>query len=201
MKKYLISLLYLCCVISVCSQNIEDNIRKANAVHHYTKCKFTQEKHLVVIDKTELLDGILYLKENDKLSMHYSSSTNFLSINSDLFYMKTGKKIIKARLNNNEMFRQLSSLLINSMYGRLDEIQSITNSDKTITSDDKYYIVTFTKEKKQVKGYKTIVLKYSKSKKQLVEMKLEEYSGNYNLYKLSNYEYPSSLSDDLFRIE
>ena len=99
------------------------------------------------------------------------------------------------------MFRQLSSLLINSMYGRLDEIQSITNSNKKITSDDKYYIVTFTKEKKQVKGYKTVVLKYSKSKKQLVEMKLEEYSGNYNLYKLSNYEYPSSLSDDLFRIE
>lgn len=200
MMRYLFSIVFLCLFSAVSSQSVEENILKANN-HNNIKCAFIQEKHIALLDKVEKFDGVLYLKNDDKFSMHYSSSSHYLSINDNRFYMRVGKKVIKANLSNNEMFKQLSLLLINSVKGRLDEIQKNTNSVKTVKSTDSYYIVTFTQEKKQLKGYKVVELKYSKSKKQLVEMKLEEHSGNYNVYKLSNYEYPSSLSDSFFGID
>ena len=62
-----------------------------------------------------------------------------------------------------------------------------TGAQIEYTSDAQYHIFTLTKTKREVKGYRQVVLKYAKTDLLLHYMLLEEHSGNYNTYILTSH--------------
>lgn len=151
-------------------------------------CHFSQQRHMVALDKVDNLEGELFYSATDRMSMHYSNpQTDLLVINGDQFYMASGKRKNLFNLTQNATMRSLAHLLLNSMHGDVEAIANETGAQIEYISDAQYHIFTLTKTKREVKGYRRVVLKYAKTDLLLHYMLLEEYSGNYNTYTLTSH--------------
>ena len=171
-------------------------IKNAGLVNSNIICHFNQQRHIVALDKVEILEGVLYYSGNDRMSMHYTNPpSDLLVINSDQFYMASGKRKNLFNLAQNATMRSLAHLLLNSMHGDVEAIATETDAKIEYTSDAQYHIFTLTKTKREIKGYQRVVLKYAKTDLLLHYMLLEEHSGNYNTYTLTNHTLQTPSSD------
>ena len=187
-KLHIFTLILLFPVISVSQTNPITLIKNAGSVTSDIICDFMQQRHTVMFNKVETLEGKLYFSATDRMSMHYTNPpTNLLVINSDQFYMDLGKRKNLFNLTQNATIRSLAHLLLNSMHGDVEAIATETDAQIEYTSDAQYHIFTLTKTKREIKGYRRVVLKYAKTDLLLHYMLLEEHFGNYNTYTLTNH--------------
>lgn len=187
-KLHILILILLFPVIAMSQTNPITLIKNAGSVTSDIICDFTQQRHTVVFNKVETLEGTLYFSATDRMSMHYTNPpSDLLVINSDQFYMASGKRKNLFNLAQNATMHSLAHLLLNSMHGDVEAIATETGSKIEYTSDAQYHIFTLTKTKREIKGYRRVVLKYAKNDLLLHYMLLEEHSGNYNTYTLTNY--------------
>lgn len=187
-KLHILTLTLLFPIIVMSQTNPIALIKNAGSVRSDIICHFSQQRHTVALDKVDNLEGELYYSATDRMSMHYSNPrTDLLVINGDQFYMASGKRKNLFNLTQNATMRSLAHLLLNSMYGDVEAIATETGAQIEYTSDAQYHIFTLTKTKREVKGYRRVVLKYAKTDLLLHYMLLEEHSGNYNTYTLTNH--------------
>ena len=187
-KLYILTLILLFPAIAMSQTNPIALIKNAGSVTSDIICDFTQQRHTVVFNKVETLEGKLYFSATDRMSMHYTNPpTNLLVINSNQFYMASGKRKNLFNLAQNATMRSLAHLLLNSMHGDVEAIATETGAKIEYTSDAQYHIFTLTKNKREIKGYRRVVLKYAKTDLLLHYMLLEEHFGNYNTYTLTNH--------------
>lgn len=195
-KLHIFTLILLFPVIALSQTNPITLIKNAGSVRSDIICHFSQQRHTVALDKVDNLEGELYYSATDRISMHYTNSpTDLLVINSDQFYMASGKRKNLFNLTQNATMRSLAHLLLNSMYGDVEAIVTETDAQIEYTSDAQYHVFTLTKTKREVKGYRRVVLKYAKTNLLLHYMLLEEHSGNYNTYTLSNHTLQTPTPD------
>lgn len=184
-----ITLLLLFSLVAISQTDPIALIKSAGSVHTNIISHFSQQRHIVALDKVDNLEGVLYFSANDRMSMHYTTpSSDLLVINGNQFYMASGKRKNLFNLDNNTSMRSLAHLLLNSMNGNIETIATETGATVEYTSDSDYHIFTLTKQKREVKGYRRVVLKYAKTDFMLHFMLLEEFSGNYNTYTLTNHK-------------
>lgn len=196
MKQKILFFLFLISFTLTAQNTPIELIKNAGLVNSNIICHFNQQRHIVALDKVEILEGVLYYSGNDRMSMHYTNPpTDLLIINGDQFYMASGKRKKNFNLTQNATMRSLAHLLLNSMHGDVEAIATETDAKIEYTSDNRYHIFTLTKNKQEVKGYRRVILKYAKADKLLHYMLLEEYSGNYNIYNLAKHTFQSSSSD------
>lgn len=187
-KLHILTLTLLFPLIVMSQNNPIALIKNAGLVRSDIICHFSQQRHTVALNKVDNLEGELYYSATDRMSMHYSNpQTDLLVINSDQFYMASGKRKNHFNLTQNATMRSLAHLLLNSMHGDIEAIATETSAQIEYTSDAQYHIFTLTKTKREVKGYRQVVLKYAKTDLLLHYMLLEEHSGNYNTYTLTDH--------------
>lgn len=187
-KLHILTLTLLFPIIVMSQTNPIALIKNAGSVRSDIICHFSQQRHTVALNKVDNLEGELYYSATDRMSMHYSNpQTDLLVINGDQFYMASGKRKNHFNLTQNATMRSLAHLLLNSMYGDVEAIATETGAQIEYTSDAQYHIFTLTKTKREVKGYRRVVLKYAKTDLLLHYMLLEEHSGNYNTYTLTSH--------------
>ncbi len=187
-KLHILTLTLLFPLIVMSQNNPIALIKNAGSVRSDIICHFSQQRHTVALNKVDNLEGELYYSATDRMSMHYSNpQTDLLVINSDQFYMASGKRKNHFNLTQNATMRSLAHLLLNSMHGDIEAIATETSAQIEYTSDAQYHIFTLTKTKREVKGYRQVVLKYAKTDLLLHYMLLEEHSGNYNTYTLTDH--------------
>ena len=195
-KLHILTLTLLFPIIVMSQTNPIALIKNAGSVRSDIICHFSQQRHTVALDKVDNLEGELYYSATDRMSMHYSNpQTDLLVINGDQFYMASGKRKNHFNLTQNATMRSLAHLLLNSMYGDVEAIANETGAQIEYTSDAQYHIFTLTKTKREVKGYRQVVLKYAKTDLLLHYMLLEEHSGNYNTYTLTSHILQPSTPD------
>lgn len=195
-KLYIFIIILLFPLIAISQTAAIALIKKANSTHSNIICHFSQQRHTISLNKVETLEGTLYYSATDRMSMHYTNPpTDLLVINSDQFYMVSGKRKKFFNLTQNASISSLAHLLLNSMNGDMKAIQQETGAILKYTEDANYHIFTFTQTKQQRRGYRSITLKYAKSDLLLHFMRLEEFSGNYNTYTLTNHNFKIPSSD------
>lgn len=198
-KLHILTLTLLFPIIVMSQTNPIALIKNAGSVRSDIICHFSQQRHTVALNKVDNLEGELYYSATDRMSMHYSNpQTDLLVINGDQFYMASGKRKNLFNLTQNATMRSLAHLLLNSMHGDVEAIATETGAQIEYTSDAQYHIFTLTKTKREVKGYRRVVLKYAKTDLLLHYMLLEEHSGNYNTYTLTSHTLQPSTPDKYF---
>lgn len=188
LKLHILTLTLLFPIIVMSQTNPVALIKNAGSVRSDIICHFSQQRHTVALNKVDNLEGELYYSATDRMSMHYSNpQTDLLVINGDQFYIASGKRKNHFNLTQNATMRSLAHLLLNSMHGDVEAIATETGAQIEYTSDTQHHIFTLTKTKREVKGYRRVVLKYAKTDLLLHYMLLEEHSGNYNTYTLTSH--------------
>ncbi len=195
-KLHILILILLFPIIAISQTAPTELIKNTNLHHPNIICHFSQQRHTIALDKVENLKGTLYFSAKDRMSMHYMQPiTDLLVINGDQFYMASGKRKNLFNISNNTPMRSIAHLLLNSMSGDIKAIEQETGAIMKYTEDSNYHIFTFTQTKQQRRGYRTVILKYAKSDLLLHFMCLEEFSGNYNTYTLTNHNFQTPSAD------
>ncbi|MGN0186618.1 MAG: outer membrane lipoprotein carrier protein LolA [Paludibacteraceae bacterium] len=200
-KKVVLVGLLLCSVKTFADDTvILDKIEQAGTAAKTLSTTFRQMKVVAATGSKTQLNGTLYFVAPDKMAQHYNSADEALVINGKQFYMmRNGKKMLFDTDKNLPM-RNLRNTLLYCLQGTVRTLAKENDADLTVAEDAKGYTVTLTARKKAVRGYKTIVLRYSKNNYLLTTMEMNEFSGNSNIYTMDDYTINAQIEAAKFNI-
>ena len=142
----------------------------------------------------------MYYTAPDKLAMVYDQDSEGLVINGTKLFIRRGGKTNKGDTRHNNQMDHLSSTLFACMKGELQKAADDNNADITTKTVGNEYEVTLKARKKASKGFSCITLRYRKSDCQIVSMRLEEFSGVTNEYKMTECKVGQSIPSTRFDI-
>ena len=134
------------------------------------------------------------------MAQRYTNANEALIINGNQFYMvRSGKKLL-FDTDKNPPMRSLRNTLLYCLQGKLRTLAADNDAELTVAEDAKGYTITLTARKKAVRGYQTIVLRYSKTNNLLMTMEMNEFSGNSTIYTMSDYKTNGQIDAAKFNI-
>lgn len=150
---------------------------------------------------TEKDAGKIYYAEPGSLSLHYDSpSTNLVVINGKDVYLRQAGKERRFDTTKNAPMRGMSATLLNCVKGDTQKVADENDADIQVQNFARSTDVVITARKKSVRGYSRIELSYRKSDGLLQYMKLTEFNGNVNEYKMTGFHQSAALPADAFTI-
>lgn len=200
-KKLLLAVLLLSPVKTFADDTaILDKIEQAGTAAKTLSTTFRQMKVVAATGSKTHLDGTLYFVAPDKMAQHYNQAGEALIINGKNFYMLRNGKKMQFDTDKNLPMRSLRNTLLYCLQGKLRTLANENDADLTVAEDAKGYTVTLTARKKAARGYKTIVLRYSKSTHLLNTMEMNEFLGNSNIYTMADYKVNGQVDAAKFNI-
>lgn len=176
-------------------------IEKANAEINQIESQFTQTKTIAANEKKIKSSGTLYIKDDDKMAMHYHApATDLLIINGEQFYMIRGKKKNRFNTGKNKAMRSLRNTLLYCVHGKPALLAQENNATLTVNTDNEGYTVILTSQKKTPRGYEKIILNYDAKSKLLTRMQMDEWNGNSTLYEMSRINTNGNIAPKQFEI-
>ena len=200
--KKLALLLILCCSVDAFADDtaILTKIEQAGSAPKTLSATFRQMKVVKATGSKIHLEGTLYFVAPDKMAQHYTNANEALIINGKQFYMvRSGKKLL-FDTDKNPPMRSLRNTLLYCLQGKLRTLAADNDAELTVAEDAKGYTITLTARKKAVRGYQTIVLRYSKTNNLLMTMEMNEFSGNSTIYTMSDYKTNGQIDAAKFNI-
>ncbi|PWK20721.1 LolA family protein [Xanthomarina spongicola] len=157
---------------------------------------FTQYKHLDFLSNDIVTKGKLAFKTPDLVKWEYTEPYKYTVLfkNETLFINDEGKKN-EVDMGSNKLFKQLNSLIINSIKGDMFDDEAF---DITYFKTDKNSQVHFIpKDKKSSKYIDAFHITFN-TKGDVIEVKMIEPSGDFTKIVFSNKELNKPLPDAIF---
>lgn len=210
MKQILFSfLIFLSPCISVSAQTkltqdqqkeIIQKIDKSASAMTAMQCQFTQTKSMKLLSREMKSEGVMYFKKPDKLRWQYTSPYDYTFIlNGDKVRIKSTKSTQDINVQGNKMFRQITSIILNSITG--DGLKSTSDFGVEMYKSDKGYFAKLYPKKKEVKQiYNVIEIHFDPALTMVNMVKMEEKTGDVTLVRLNNIKTNTPVNESLFDI-
>ena len=171
-------------------QTINEKIKsiEADLVNTYFKSK-----------KTIVLEGKLYyVAPKDFAAMFVPD--NYMIVNTSHIKTNIGLFSGTFRLRDGGMLQSLSNTFLYGFQGRIQQLADENNYSLTTKTEGDYHVVTGTSRKKKIIGigYKQVIFKYHTDSLLLKEIILCDYSGNVDVYTVSNVKYDVAVDPNTF---
>jgi len=181
----LLSLTALTGAFAASADGILEQIAEAGKALKTMEAGFQQTKTIKASGKSSDFTGTMFYSAPDRLAMVYDQEGEGLIINGTKLFIRRGGKTNKGDTRHNKQMDQLSEILFSCLKGELQAAADSNNADITAKTVGDEYEVTIKARKKASKGFSLIVLRYRKSDCQILSMRLEEFSGVTNEYKMT----------------
>ncbi|MBC7887761.1 MAG: outer membrane lipoprotein carrier protein LolA [Ferruginibacter sp.] len=164
------------------------------------KSNFVQEKDLSMLTEKIVSKGKFWFKKNSQVRMEYNQPFQYLMIiNKDKVFVKDGQKENKVSARSNKLFQQVNKIMIDCMQGT-----TLSNPDfKSRVFENKAgYLVELVPVVKGLKDlFKNINVVVDKKDYSVINIEMQEFSGDNTIIRFSNKELNSNLPDALFIIK
>jgi outer membrane lipoprotein carrier protein len=218
MKQLSLLLLVAVCSLQSWCQNkltaeqqkqIIEKIDKAASAVTSMQCDFTQTKRMKLLSKDMQSKGVMYFKRPDKLRWQYTSPYDYTFIlNGDKVHLKSAHSTQNINVQGNKMFRQITSIILNSITGaglqstsdfnvELYQIPAETTTRSPI-SPSGYFAKLYPKKKEVRQVYNVIEIYFNQSLTMVSSVKMIEKTGDVTLVNLTNVKPNAVVNEKLF---
>ena len=163
------------------------------------KSDFTQEKNLSMLSEKILSQGKFWFKKDSRVRMEYTKPFTYLMIiNKDKVFVKDGQKQHTISTSSNKLFQQINKLTVDCVQGTV-----LTNPDFStrVFENNSAWLVELSPISKNLKEFfKTIVVTVDKKDYSVMNVEMNENSGDNTIIHFTNKEMNTNLPDALFTI-
>ena len=154
---------------------------------------------LVKPKKTNTQVGKLYFVAPKEFAAIFTSG-KYMIVNEKKINMDIGMFSGTYRLRDGGMIQSLSNIFLYGFQGKIQDLADENGYSLTTKTEGGYHIVTGTIKRKKLIGigYKTVVFKYHTDSLLLKEIVLYDYSGNEDIYTISNVKYDVAVDKSKF---
>ena len=181
-------------------KQIIEKVNKAASASKTMECEFTQTKSMKLLSKEMQSKGIMYFKQPDKLRWQYTSPYDYTFIlNGDKVKLKSAKSTKDIDVQGNKIFRQITSIILNSITG--GGLKS--SSDFTVEiyqSGNLYFAKLFPKKKELKQIYNVIEIHFNPTLTMVSSVKMVEKTGDTTLVKLNNAKINKPIDEKMFDV-
>jgi len=160
---------------------------------------FVQEKNMSMLSEKIVSRGKFWFKKDNLLRMEYTQPFSYLMIiNKNNLYIKDGTKENRVSTGSNKLFKQINKITVDCVQGT-----ALENGDfsSRIFENQKAYLVELTPVEKNLKSYfRNIQITVDKRDYSVINIDMEELSGDNTLIRFINKELNITLPDALFAI-
>ncbi|PKQ45485.1 LolA family protein [Confluentibacter flavum] len=176
-------------------------IRKVTTIANNTKnmlSDFIQEKHLSIMNNTIISKGKLAFMSPNLVKWEYIEPyKNVALFKEDKLYISNNDKKETLNLKSNKLFKDLNSLIVNSIKGDMfDDSQFNITYFKIDTG---YLVIFIPNEKKLSRFIARFELKFSNESTEVEEVKLVEPNDDFTTITFKNKQINTKISDDTFK--
>ena len=181
-------------------KEIIQKIDKSASAMTAMQCQFTQTKSMKLLSREMKSEGVMYFKKPDKVRWQYTSPYDYTFIlNGDKVRIKSTKSTQDINVQGNKMFRQITSIILNSITG--DGLKSTSDFGVEMYKSDKGYFAKLYPKKKEVKQiYNVIEIHFDTALTMVNMVKMEEKTGDVTLVRLNNIKTNAPVNETLFDI-
>ena len=153
---------------------------------------------LIKPKKTTSQEGKLYFVAPYEFAALFDES--YMIVNEQRIKMDIGLFNGTYKLRDGGMMQSLSHVFLYGFQGRIQDLADENGYSLTTKTENGYHIVTGTIIKKKLIGigYKQVIFKYHTDSLLLKEMVLCDYSGNVDVYTISNVKYDVKVDSNKF---
>ena len=184
------------------------------------QCDFTQTKRMKLLSKDMQSKGVMYFKRPDKLRWQYTSPYDYTFIlNGDKVHLKSAHSTQNINVQGNKMFRQITSIILNSITGAglqstsdfnvelyqipaetpIPERSSPTRSlSRSPISPSGYFAKLYPKKKEVRQVYNVIEIYFNQSLTMVSSVKMIEKTGDVTQVNLTNVKPNAVVNEKLF---
>ena len=154
---------------------------------------------LVKPKKTTHQEGKLYFVAPKEFTASFTTG-KYMIVNETNLKTNIGLFSGTYRLKDGSTARSLSNIFLYGFQGKVQDLADENGYSLATKTEDGYHIITGTIIKKKLIGigYKQVVFKYHTDSLLLKEIVLFDYSGNMDVYTISNVQYDVAVDPDKF---
>ena len=155
---------------------------------------------LVKSKKTTTQNGKLYFVRPYEFAAQFTTG-KYMIVNEKKIKMNIGLFDGTFKLRDGGIMQSLSNIFLYGFQGRLQELADENNYNLTTKTENGYYVVTGTINKKKLigVGYKQVIFKYHTDSLLLKEIVMYDYKGNKDMYTISNVKYDLPVDKKTFQ--
>ena len=164
------------------------------------QCDFVQSKRMKILSKEMQSKGILYFKKPDKIRWQYTSPYDYTFImNGDKVQIKSAKTTKSIDIQGNKIFRQISTIILNTITG--GGIKNSSDFNVELYESGDIYFAKMQPKKKEVKQvYSSIEVYFNSALTMVDTIKMIEKSGEYTVVKLVTPKINAAINESVFKV-
>ena len=164
------------------------------------QCDFIQSKRMKILSKEMQSKGILYFKKPDKIRWQYTSPYDYTFImNGDKVQIKSAKTTKSIDIQGNKIFRQISTIILNTITG--GGIKNSSDFNVELYKSGDIYFAKMQPKKKEVKQvYSSIEVYFNSALTMVDTIKMIEKSGEYTVVKLVTPKINAAINESVFKV-
>ena len=154
---------------------------------------------LVKPKKTASQEGKLYFVAPKEFAAMFTTG-KYMIVNTQKINMNIGLFDGTFKLKDGGMMQSLANIFLYSFQGKVQDLADENGYSLSTKTEGGFHIVTGTIKKKKLIGigYKQVVFKYHTDSLLLKEIVLFDYSGNMDVYTISNVKYDVAVDPSTF---
>ena len=164
------------------------------------QCDFVQSKRMKILSKEMQSKGILYFKKPDKIRWQYTSPYDYTFImNGDKVQIKSAKTTKSIDIQGNKIFRQISTIILNTITG--GGIKNSSDFNVELYKSGDIYFAKMQPKKKEVKQvYSSIEVYFNSALTMVDTIKMIEKSGEHTVIKLVAPKINAAMNESVFKV-
>ena len=179
-------LMQLTCFAQGNSQQIIDQINSATSKLSSMQCDFVQTKTVKILNEKLVSKGRMWYQQPNRLRWEYLTPYTYTFVfNGAKVSLKKNNRNDVIDVNRNRMFKEIASIMMNSVVGKcLTDRKSFRTTVKDTSAEWVATLVPLAKELKQM--FTGIVLHFNKEKNVVVKVEMLEKNGDTTAIVLNN---------------
>jgi outer membrane lipoprotein carrier protein len=179
-------LMQLTCFAQGNSQQIIDQINSATSKLSSMQCDFVQTKTVKILNEKLASKGRMWYQQPNRLRWEYLTPYTYTFVfNGAKVSLKKNNRNDVIDVNRNRMFKEIASIMMNSVVGKcLTDKKSFRTTVRDTSAEWVATLVPLSKELKQM--FTGIVLHFNKEKNVVVKVEMLEKNGDTTVIVLNN---------------
>ena len=179
-------LMQLTCFAQGNSQQIIDQINSATSKLSSMQCDFVQTKTVKILNEKLVSKGRMWYQQPNRLRWEYLTPYTYTFVfNGAKVSLKKNNRNDVIDVNRNRMFKEIASIMMNSVVGKcLTDKKSFRTTVRDTSAEWVATLVPLSKELKQM--FTGIVLHFNKEKNVVVKVEMLEKNGDTTAIVLNN---------------
>ena len=181
-------------------KRIIEKVDKGASAMTSMQCDFTQTKTMKLLSKEMQSKGVMYFKKPDKLRWQYTSPYDYTFIlNGDKVQIKSTKSTQNIDVQGNKIFRQITSIILNSITG--GSLRSSADFNVELYKQgDTYFAKLYPKKKELKQMYQYLEIWFDPALTQVSSVRMVEKTGDVTLVKLLNTKFGMKIDEKMFAV-